>query len=340
MFKRLIEVDLSENINNRVYVTFMARDVEIRFQKDQVTKYISLNMYDRGKCVDAKLFGAKDYQLDMVENGKIYSAVVDVKPYEKSPLGYSCLLYNIDVSKANPRDFVEWTPGVDSSYVVLKDYVDEIYDSNYGRIAHTILNKHWSKFSKWVAAKSMHHEKLGGLLVHTAEVMVMADSLIEVFNGIYGEDFIDRNLVLSAILLHDVCKVRELNVDTDTGSVEYSVGAALTSHIMDAISEVDITAYDMEIGMPDENGDKSVDQIDLEKEEVKLLKHCIAAHHGKLEYGSPITPSIPEAMLIHFMDNLSAEMYRFNEVYKEVEGGKSFTSWSGGGMKNYYKKSK
>lgn len=337
MFKRLIEVDLAENINNRVYLTFMARDVEIRFQKDQVTKYISMNMYDQGKCIDAKLFGAKDYQLEMVENGKIFNAVVDIKPYDKSPLGYSCLLYNIDISQANPKDFVDWTPGVDESYKVLKDYIDEIYDSTYGKIAYTILNKHWAKFAKWTAAKSMHHEKLGGLLVHTSEVCALAETLCDNFNGIYGDGFIDKYLVLSAVILHDVCKVKELDVDVNTGSVEYSVEASLSSHIMDALSEVDITAYEMGFGEEDED-EKTPEQVLIEKEEVKLLKHCIAAHHGKLEYGSPITPSIPEAALIHAMDNLSAEMYRFNAVYKDMEPGKSHTAWGGGGMKSYYKK--
>lgn len=336
MFKRLCEIDLEKNINNRMNITFMARDVEVRFQKDGVTKYISLNMYDQGKCIDAKLFGAKEHHLEMVENGKIFNAVVDIKPYDKSPLGYSCLLYNIDVGTANPRDFVDWTPGVNESYKQLLDYISEVHDTTYGKLAYTILNKHWAKFSKWTAAKSMHHDKLGGLLVHTVEVIELADSLCEIFNNTYGDDFIDRYLVISAIILHDVCKVKELEVDVNTGSVEYSVGATLSTHIMDALSEVDIEAYEMGLGMPDEEGEKSDVQVELEKEELKLLKHCIASHHGKLEYGSPITPSIPEAALIHAMDNISAEMYRFNEVFKLIEPGKSHTVWSGG-MRSFYK---
>lgn len=72
---------------------------------------------------------------------------------------------------------------------------------------------------------------------------------------------------------------------------------------------------------------------------MELLKHCLAAHHGKMEYGSPVTPHIPEANILNIADNLSADMYRFNRSFKDIEPGQSTTYWSGGSMVVTYKDS-
>jgi len=66
---------------------------------------------------------------------------------------------------------------------------------------------------------------------------------------------------------------------------------------------------------------KSEDQLEEEIEAVKLLQHVLAAHHGKLEYGSPITPNTPEAYILNMMDELSACMYKYNREFNEIEPG-------------------
>ena len=90
---------------------------------------------------------------------------------------------------------------------------------------------------------------------------------------------------------------------------------------------VDIQAYKSGIGMQkyeineinEEEPVKSDEELADEIECLNLLKHCLAAHHGKLEWGSPIQPSVPEAYLVHIVDKLDAEMFKYNRAFKGLE---------------------
>ena len=144
--------------------------------------------------------------------------------------------------------------------------------------------------------------------------------------------------------LHDIGKIFELSVNTLSGKTEYSVHASLSTHIMDAIREVDSAASELGYGQSniyDDDGNltgtKTVEELEEENEALDLLRHCLAAHHGKLEFGSPITASIPEAALLYIADNMSAEMFKYNKAFKDMEPGASSTSWVFGQMVKYYK---
>ncbi|MBR1453619.1 MAG: hypothetical protein IJ593_03130 [Lachnospiraceae bacterium] len=344
-FTRLSEADLKGNIGNRVLVTFLARDVQLRTQKDQITKYIVFNMVDKDLVVEARIFGATDEQIKLVQEGVVYNAAIDVKPYDKSTTGYSCIIYNMDYSDIAPELFANWATDIEKARNVINSMLNKYYNTYYGKIAATLIIKYWEKFSKWSAAKSLHHNILGGLLSHTADAVVIADILADHFNKEYGPDFINKPLLISATLLHDLGKIFELDVDVLSGKTEYSTHASLSNHIMDILKEVDLQAHELGYGASvtiDSTtgnivGDKSLEQRNAEAEAVDLLKHCLAAHHGKLEFGSPITASIPEATLIYLADNISAEMFKYCRDLKQMEPGESKVIWSGGGSTTLYR---
>lgn len=344
-YTRLDKVDLKTLINSRVYLIFMARDVSVRLQKDKVTRFISFNMVDKDIVVEAKLFGATDSQIEMIAEGGVYQAAVDVKPYDKSPSGYSCIIYNIDYNNEPSESFVDWADNLDVCQKVIEGFLSEIFETYYGKIAYPIIVDNWYNFARWTAASNQHHTRLGELLVHTSEVTQICSDLADYFNGIYGDSFINKPLLLAAAILHDLEKVRELNVNTSSGKTEYTRHATLCTHIMDILSDVDIQAYKLGYGQQqiivndvgEEEGTKTDEQIAEEREAVELLKHCLAAHHGKLEYGSPITASVPEAHLLNIADNLSADMYRYNKAFKDLEPGQFTSVWTNGSYKSTYK---
>lgn len=346
-FLRLGTVDLKSAINNRVYLIFMARDVSVRLQKDKVTRFISFNMIDKEVTVEAKLFGANDSQIEMIIEGGVYQAAIDVKPYDKSPSGYSCIIYNIDYNSEPSESFVDWADNLEECQKVIEGSLPEIIETPYGKIAYSILAENWSNFARWTAASGQHHTRLGELLVHTSEVVQICSDLADYFNNIYGFNFINKPLLISAAMIHDLEKINELNVNINSGKTEYSTHAALCTHIMDILTDVDIQAYKLNYGIQtttvndigEEEPVKSQETLDEEKEAVELLKHCLAAHHGKLEYGSPVAPHIPEAHLLNIADNLSADMYKYNRAFKDLEPGRSSTSWSGGMLVVTYKDS-
>ena len=345
---RLSEIDLKQNINMRVFVKFLARDVNVRLQRDKTSKFINLNMVDKDVVIEAKIFGATDSVIELVKDGKVYVAAVDVKPYDKAPCGYSCIIYNMDNCNETPESYVEWADDLDNCQKVIENILPDIIDTYYGQIAYPLLVENWEQFATWSAATGQHHTRLGELLVHTSEVVAMCDQLGDYFNDIYYPGFINKALLLSAAMIHDLAKIHELNVDALSGKIEYSTHAALSSHIMDIIGAVEVLAYNLGIGrrLTDEivleghaDGGKTDEQLEEEREAIDLLKHCLAAHHGKLEWGSPIVPNVPEAFLLHVADQMSAEMYKFNKTFKELDPGKSISTWTHNGNKTTYKDS-
>lgn len=341
-YKLLKEVDIAKYINSRTYVTFMVKDVSVRLQKDKVTRFIRFNMVDRDCIIEASLFNATDSQIEKIKDGKVFDAAIDVKEYDKSPSGLSCIIYNIIESELNPSQFVSWAPGMNEAQITINNGLKIIEGSIYKEIVFEIITKYWNQFTTWTAASSMHHNQLGGLYVHTAEVIDMCLNMADYWDNKYKNNIIDRALIVSSALLHDIGKCVELSVDS-FGTTQYSIEASLESHIMIILKEVDITAYCKGIGYQRYSEDKTPlktnEQVKKEQEAILLLKHCLAAHHGKLEYGSPIEPHIPEAYILNMTDEISAVMFRYNKKVKETNTCESSVNWLSGSMEVYYKSS-
>lgn len=336
-YKRISEINFAENINSKVFGIFLATDVVVKTQKDNVSKYISLTMVDRTVKLDAKKFGVTEKEIRDFVSGRVYKCAIDIKEYSKSPYGYSCNIYNFEETADNPADFIEWASGLDEAVNTINLALSKIKDTVYGQLTHSLLVENWGVFSSWAAGKSHHHNVLGGLLKHTAEVLTQCDILGQYWNSIYGDNFIDMPLILSASMLHDIAKTRELTVNTLTGEVDYSKEAALSTHITTGILMVQRKCDELKIGM--KTDDKTDEQVEKEIEAVRLLEHCILAHHGEYEFGSPIEPSIPEAYLLSKADLMSAELYKINRTLKDVEPGKSKTEWRNNKMVHTYKTS-
>jgi 3'-5' exoribonuclease len=341
------DIDFASNINQRVFGIFLAGDVDVRFQKDGVTKFIDLKMCDRDFILESKKFGASESEINMVQNGGVYRAAIDVKPYAKSSTGYSCNIYNIEPHNEPAANFIEWTDGMDSAQEIIQKALNVINESIYNKLVYNIISEVWGKFCVWTAASSLHHSALGGLMVHTAEVIDQAEQIADFWENKYGPNFINKPLLLSAALLHDVAKTKELNVDTFSGSTEYSVQACLETHITMCVSMIDIEAYKLQLGyqtykineLNEHEGTKTNEQLEYEQEAVSLLKHCILAHHGKKEWGSPISMNCPEAYIVNMADNISAEMFRYNKNFNSMKSGTVNTVWLSGDMVSTYKDS-
>ncbi len=151
------------------------------------------------------------------------------------------------------------------------------------------------KFKKHSAAKSVHHGFMGGLLEHTLSVTNMC----EYFAGAYPN--IHRDLLIAAALFHDMGKIDEIAAFPRN---DYTDAGQLLGHIY--IGAQKLSAAIAEIsGFPKK----------LENE----LLHCILAHHGKLEFGSPKVPALLEAMALHLADNADAKLQTLTEIFEQAE---------------------
>jgi 3'-5' exoribonuclease len=150
------------------------------------------------------------------------------------------------------------------------------------------------------AAKQLHHAWLGGLLEHVISLCTLADRVAPHY------PLLNRDLLMTGVILHDIGKVRELSWEI---GFEYTVEGSLLGHI--------------QIGTA--LAERTIDSLPNFPPRLKtLVLHMILSHHGKLEFGSPKLPMIPEALALSFLDDLDAKMQaiqvEFDKCLREGKG--------------------
>jgi 3'-5' exoribonuclease len=156
------------------------------------------------------------------------------------------------------------------------------------------------------AAKQLHHAWLGGLLEHVVSLCTLADRVGPLY------PLLNRDLLLTGVILHDVGKVRELSWEI---GFEYTIEGSLLGHI--------------QIGAA--LAERTIDTLPSFPPKLKtLVLHMILSHHGKLEFGSPKLPMIPEALVLNFLDDLDAKMQavssEFDKSTREGKGPNELTN--------------
>ena len=168
-----------------------------------------------------------------------------------------------------------------------------------------------SGYKTYPAARSMHHAEFGGLLAHSVSVADIALRIGESYCGLYGDGFVSIPLLVAGGLLHDIGKLEEYAVDRATGNVSMSDISALKTHMASGIEILNTLCKDI----PDS------------KKELELLKHIIASHHGRLEWGALMLPAFTEAAIISQADFLDSKVDRFRREYLSMQSGETrFTS--------------
>lgn len=147
------------------------------------------------------------------------------------------------------------------------------------------------------AAKGIHHPFVGGLCEHTLSVLQLGWRICDHYPQL------DRDLVTAGCLLHDLGKTRELSATE--GGFDYTEEGRLVGHLIIATQWIHERAARIE-GFPRE--------LELH------LVHLVAAHHGRLEYGSPKEPATLEAMVVHAVDELDSRVSSFGLLFDQAEG--------------------
>lgn len=149
-------------------------------------------------------------------------------------------------------------------------------------------------FSSAAAAKKWHHEYRGGLARHTCEMFRLGDTMCELFSDI------NRDVLVAGIFLHDIGKLEEMTHDL---VVEYTTPGRLLGHVQIGAAQVS----------------EKIGAIDGFPETLRLqVLHCILAHHGELQYGSPVVPKTLEAVVLHHIDNLDAQAAAYSRIAREA----------------------
>lgn len=195
----------------------------------------------------------------------------------------------------------------EADYDFIVAEVAAMKDPRLKALGETFLDKFGPRFRRTAAARFFHHARRGGLIEHVAQMMRYGDAICA------ANPVLHRDLLQAGVLFHDCGKLWENCVEEGGFTMPFDERGELLGHINIGIELVNTLWKSLPLD----------DWKDLQpdNEDVRLhLLHLIAAHHGELEFGSPVQPKTPEAIALHYIDNLDAKLEMLARGY---EGGAS-----------------
>jgi len=203
--------------------------------------------------------------------------------------------------QVDPASLVPTAPiDREAAMAALQKWAASIEDEDYRAVAEAMLERHGQALERIPAAKSVHHAFLGGLLMHTANMMKLADFLAELYR-----DTIDRSLLLAGTLLHDMAKEQEFVFSQLGLATDYSVKGQLLGHLVMGAQEAARVA----------------ETLHVPEEKAVLLQHLILSHHGEPEFGAAVRPLCAEAELLSLIDAVDSRMEIYRETYDTMDAG-------------------
>ena len=269
--------------------------------------YETLLLQDKTGTLDAKIWEVSSQGIGEFEALDYIDVVGDVTSFQ------GALQLNVKrVRKAqegeyDPADYLPVsTRNMEEMYQELLGYIQSLKNPYLKQLAEAFFVKDADfvkRFQFHSAAKNVHHGFVGGLLEHTLGVTKLCSCLAENY------EILERDLLLTAAMFHDMGKLEELSTFPEN---DYTDDGQLLGHIMIGAEMIS----DAIRGIPD-----------FPKKLAAELKHCILAHHGELEFGSPKKPALAEAVALSFADNLDAKLETLREAFANVPAGS--TQWLG-----------
>lgn len=266
--------------------------------------YLDLLLADCTGEISAKKWDIADEELPGLEKIKVGS-IIKVKAQVTEWNG----MKQLRVSR------IRQTSAEDN--LVMKDYIKaapeeaaDMYDYIYSRaeafqdedlrnICIRELTDNREKLMYYPAAQKNHHAEMAGLLYHVKRMLMMAERACEVYTNL------NRELVMTGVILHDMEKINEIQSNELGVSTGYSFEGKMLGHLVQGVRTIDRLAN--ELGMP--------------REKAVMLEHMILSHHYEPEFGSPKKPLFPEAEMLHYLDMIDAKMFDMQDALEKTEPG-------------------
>lgn len=279
----------------RISEVYLCKNKQIAQTKNG-KDYGNLVLQDKTGTIDSKIWDLNSPGIGNFEAMDYVHVDADVTVFQGSNQLNVRRIRKADEGEYIPADYLPVsTKDIGKMYEELTGYVRSLKNPYLSRLASSFFveDAAFAKaFQFHSAAKTVHHGFVGGLLEHTLSVVKLCDYFAGYYPGI------NRDLLLTAAMFHDVGKLKELSVFPEN---DYTDDGQLLGHII--IGTEMLTEKIRTIpGFPKK----------LESE----LKHCILSHHGELEFGSPKKPAILEALALSFADNTDAKMETMIEVLR------------------------
>ncbi len=263
--------------------------------------YDNLILQDKTGTLDAKIWEPGSVGIDEFDSLDYIAVMGDITSFQGALQLNVKRVRKVSEGEYDPKDYLPVSEyDVEEMYAELTGYIASLQNPYLKELAESFFVDDADfarRFKFHSAAKTVHHGFVGGLLEHTLGVTRHCNY----FAGAYP--MLNRDLLLTAAMFHDIGKLEELSVFPEN---DYTDEGQLLGHIMigaEWVGEHIRQIPDFPVRLGNE------------------LKHCILAHHGELEFGSPKKPALAEAVALSFADNIDAKMETIKELFASAPEG-------------------
>ncbi|MDD2217362.1 MAG: HD domain-containing protein [Eubacteriales bacterium] len=282
---------------------FMIRSVTVKTGSNN-KQYLDLILSDMTGDMVSKKWDVSDDELSSLKN-MTEGSIVKVKGIVTEWNGVGQLRIQrirlkSDVDELDIKDFINAAPEPSKDmYEYILASAKAIQDEDLKKLCLCLLEKNEEKLMYYPAARKNHHAQMGGLLYHMKRMLMTGERVCEVYTNL------NRDLVITGVIIHDIEKLNEILSDEYGISPGYSFEGKLLGHIIQGIKVIDKITLDM--GFP--------------REKAIMLEHMILSHHYEPEFGSPKKPLFPEAEILHYLDMIDARMFDMEQALKNIDPG-------------------
>jgi len=294
--------------NKVITTSFLVHSKEIRQKKGSGEFYLSLLLGDRTGELDAKMWDNVADVLDSFDRDDFVKVKGLIQVFHNRP---QLTIHKVRRMDDSEIDYADYFPSSqrdpEEMWKEMRSVVAGIGNPHLNALLTRMLDDPdvAQRYRRAPAAKQIHHAYLGGLIEHVLSLCTLARMVAPHYPNV------DADLLLAGVVLHDIGKIYELNYER---GFSYTSDGQLIGHISIALRMV---------------ADKLRDLPDFPAPLRSLVEHMILSHHGQLEFGSPKLPQFPEALLLHYLDDMDSKMECMRALIandRQVEG--CFTTYS------------
>ena len=295
--------DLKPDDAQRIEDRYLVRNADIR-DGNNGKKHLYMTLGDASGDIQSVKWSLTPDELkaySKIEAGMVISVVGRCKDYR----GQNQLIIDAikgraqegsyersDIFKAAPEE-----PQEMYDYIVgkIKDFKDE----DLKKVCLSFYEGEKERLMYYPAAMSNHHAEYAGLLYHVKRMMMMGELACQVYT------YLDKDLLLAGVALHDIEKLDELASDKNGVVPEYTLKGKMLGHLVMGVEAI---------------GERCI-ELGIDEEKCLLLQHMSLTHHYGPEFGSPKKPLFPEAEMLHYLDMVDAKMFDVEEALRFIKPG-------------------
>ncbi len=291
---------------------FLLGDKQLRANRNAAL-YLLVELRDKTGAISARMWNVTEDAVATVNPGDYVHVKGKVQLYQGALQMIISQVQPVPIERLDPSDFIKQSQrDLGQLTARLREILQSSTDPNVRALLDCFLidEPFMTAFVTAPAGMKAHHAFQGGLLEHVVNMLEIGNRIHDLLTGV------DRSLLLAGIFLHDLGKVRELNF---VSGCSYTDEGQLLGHLVIAVEMLTAKIAQTEklLGEP------------FPAETALRLKHLILSHHGTYEFGSPKLPMTPEAIAVHYIDNLDAKVHEFSrDIADDPNQQASFTPFN------------